>query len=234
MRIGILGANGFLGTSVYKVLMNYYDVIPIIRENYLQYIDEFFDIFINMAGNNKNYWANQYPYKDFKASTSLVYESLFDFKSNQYIFMSSIAVYDTNSHYGFNKLLSEEIIKRYSDNYLILRSCATTDKDMQIGIVNDILKNTPLFISGDSKIQFITRDAVSTIIKDLIQVGIRNKTFNLGGEGTVKISDIENLINRPISYQASTTTRHYEMDVSELKNIVSLKTSYDYITDVIL
>ena len=232
MRIGVLGANGFIGKEIINVFDGF-DVVPITRDNYLQYKDNFFDVFINVAGNKLNYWANQFPQKDFKVSTSLVYESLFDFKINQYIFMSSIAVYDTSSHYGFNKLLSEKIIKRYSKNYLIFRCCSVIDKNMEVGIISDAKKEIPLFVSSDSRIQFITKNAVVNIIKNLILVNIKNKLFNMGGRGTVEIGDLGPLVGKSLIYQPEAQKRHYEMDVSSLESVYELKTSYDYVKDVL-
>lgn len=233
MKIGVLGANGFLGSEIINVFGTEWYVIPITRANYMQHKGDFFDVFINVAGNKLNYWANKFPQEDFKASTLLVYESLFDFKIDQYVFMSSIAVYDTASHYGFNKILSEKIIKRHSKNYLIFRCCAVIDKDMDIGIISDVIKGVPLFVSSDSQIQFITKNAVANILKDLICTNLKNKLFNMGGVGTVKIGDLETLIHRPIIYQPTAQTRNYEMDIHELEAVVKLKTSYEYVNDVI-
>ena len=233
MKIGVLGANGFLGTEMVNTLAKNHCVISITRDNYLKHKGEFFDVFINVAGNKLNYWANKFPQEDFKISTLLVYESLFDFKIDQYIFMSSIAAYDIKSHYGFNKFLSEEIIKRHSKNYLIFRCCSVIDKNMDVGIINDMLKGVPLFVSGDSLIQFITKEAVAIIINDLISTNIKNKLFNMGGIGAVKIEDLSSVVDRPLVYQKGAQKRHYEMDVYELGKAVNIKTSYDYVNDII-
>lgn len=233
MKIGVFGANGFLGSKIIDGVDNAYDIIPITRDNYTKYKGTKFDIFINVAGNKKNYWANQFPQEDFKISTVPVYDSLFDFKINKYIYMSSIATYDKNSHYGFNKILSEEIIKRHSENYIILRCCAVIDKDMEIGIINDVLTEIPLFISVDSQIQFITREGVVNVIKTLLTNNVKNKLFNVGGIGTIKIGDLEKLTGKTIIYQKNAKKRYYEMDISELQKYVTLKSSRSYVKDIL-
>jgi len=233
MKVGVLGANGFLGSEMVRVLGEDHTVVSLTRDNYLQYKGTSFDVFINMAGNNKNYWANKFPQEDFKGSALLVYDNLFDFKIDKYVFMSSIATYDINSHYGFNKTLAEEIIRRHSNNYLIFRCSATIDRCMKIGILNDILKGIPLFISGDSQIQFITRNAVANIIKDLMSTDVYNRTFNMGGVGAVTISSIESIVGHSIIYDSAAKKRHYEMDVCELNELFKLKTSYEYVEDIV-
>lgn len=229
MKIGVLGAKGFLGSRLVDVLPN---VTPITRENYDEHRGKTFDVFINVAGNKFNYWANQFPNEDFKASTLPVYNSLFDFKINKYIFMSSIAVYDCNSHYGFNKILSEDIIKRHAADYIILRCCSVIDKSSDKGIISDAVNSNPLFVSSESKIQFITRDALANIIKTLINLDIKNDLFNVGGIGAIRIGDIETVIGKDVLYQDGAQERHYEMDVCELATIVKLKTSYEYVEDI--
>jgi nucleoside-diphosphate-sugar epimerase len=233
MKIGVFGANGFIGSKIVDTLVSKYEIVPITRDNYSNLKGDSFDVFINVAGNKRNYWANQYPQKDFKVSTIPVYSSIFDFKIGQYIFMSSIAVYDKESHYGFNKILCEEIIKRHSKNYSILRCCTVIDKGMEIGIINDVLTRVPLFISADSRVQFITREEIANVVMTLLTSTIKNKVFNVGGVGTVKIGELEGLTGKSIIYQLDAEKRHYEMDISELETIIKLKTSYEYVSDVL-
>jgi nucleoside-diphosphate-sugar epimerase len=233
MKIAVLGAKGFLGSEIVSVLGEDYSVVPITRDNYSNHKGEHFDVFINVAGNKFNYWANQFPNEDFRVSTMPVYDSLFDFKIDKYIFMSSIATYDDNSIYGFNKILSEQIIIRHSADYLILRCCSVIDTGEDKGLVADILNNRPLFVSADSEIQFITRHALVDLIQRLIITKIKKESFNVGGQGAARIGDIENITNNTILYEQTAQYRHYEMDVSELAKIVSLKTSHEYVEEIV-
>jgi len=233
MKIGVLGAKGFLGSNITTALRDKHTITSITKDNYSTYKNNSFDIFINTAGNKFNYWANQFPNKDFKISTLPVYDSLFNFKINKYIFMSSTATYDSDSHYGFNKILSENIIKRYASDYIILRCCYVIDKNIDKGIISDIINDIPLFISADSTMQFITRDGLSNIIKNIIDLDISNSSFNVGGIGAIKIKDIEDIIGKKLLYQTNAQERHYEMNIDKLSAIVKLKTSYEYVKDII-
>jgi hypothetical protein len=84
---------------------------------------------------------------------------------------------------------------------------------MEIGIINDAINGIPLFVSSDSRIQFITKDAVVNIVKNFAFSGAKNKVLNMGGIGAIEISDIENIIGCPLIYQDNVLKRHYEMDV---------------------
>lgn len=235
MDIGILGANGFLGSVIVDRLKEKHNVTPITRENYLEVKNQKFDTFINVAGNKKSYLANQYPAEDFKVSTLPVYESIVDFKFDQYIFMSSIATYDNTSQYGFNKILSEQIIKRFVANHLILRCCAVIDKSSEIGVIADIKTNKPLFVSPTSTYQFITRAELANVIFNMLLHRLEGETINVGGLGSVEIQDIEKIINRPIIYKEQTIERHYEMDVTRIRQICrKIKTSEECVKDILL
>lgn len=228
--IGVLGANGFIGSSLLKN-----GVISITRDNYKYIKDKnfTFDIFINAAGNNLSYWANQFPNEDFIKSVNPVYNSIFDFNIKKYIYISSIATYDDNSSYGFNKIISEEIIKKHCKDYLILRCCNVIDVSSSAGVIFDIKNNIPLFITKDSKIQFITRKGLADVIYKLIDLNITNKVINVGGLGSVSAAEIEEILGKKINIKQDAKYRKYEMDVSELDSIISMKTSKEYVMDIL-
>lgn len=231
MKIAIFG-NGFIGSFLHQRLP--VETILITRDNYHEHVGNTFDVFINCAGNNKAFLANQEPHIDFIKSVSSVYNTFFDFKIDKYMYLSSIAVYDNDSNYGFNKTIAEEIIQRYSSNYIIYRTCTTIDKSSNIGIVADIVNNNPLFVSANSKIQFITRQAILEVINESLKMEQTQKVYNLGGIGSVQIRDIENIINRSILYKPVTTDRIYEMDVSlTVKDFNFIKTTNEYVKDIL-
>lgn len=233
MIIGLIGANGFVGSEIQRFAkpLDGIKLICINRDNYKDNIGGKFNVLINLAGNKRNFWANQFPHKDFEMSTGVVYNSLFDFSFDKYVFISSVAVYDEKSHYGFNKLLSEKIIQRYSKEYLILRSSGIIDKNMSIGIISDIKKGIPSFVTYDSKFQFITRQEVVKIIFDLLPHN--SMCINMGGVGSVTVQELQDFIGTNVTFKSDAVRRDYEMDVSELQKIVKLKTTADYVKSVL-
>lgn len=232
MKVAVLGGNGFIGKGIQNLNNPDVELTIITRDNYREHIGSCFDVFINSAGNKRAYIANQYPAVDFVESTVPVYKSLFDFKFDKYVFISSIAAYDDKSHYGFNKRLSEEIVERHAENNLILRPCNIIDKDMEIGVIADIKYELPLFLTMDSKMQFITRSDFVRIMFELINLDCTSK-INIGGNGCVTVKELQDILQKNVIVKDDAIYREYNMDVSSLLSKVELKSSKDYVLDVL-
>jgi len=249
MKVAIFGSEGFLGSELYNVLKEYFDIQGITRSNYTSKKGENFDIFINANGNSRRYWANNNIIEDFDASTISVYKTILDFKTKLYIYISSADVYLMHdsilktkendvidysklSPYGFHKYLSELIVKRYSKSFLILRCSALIGKNMKKGPIKDLIDGKPLFITIDSKLQFITTNEVAKIIMELVQKNIKNEIYNVGGIETVLIRHLEKIINKKIEMHRNAEKQVYELDISKLRKVFQLKTSVEYLKDV--
>jgi nucleoside-diphosphate-sugar epimerase len=192
-------------------------------------------VFINATGNNRGYEVNKAPHEDCDASICTTYNTLFDFDIDKYIYFSSIAVEDKNSNYGFNKLLTEQIILRYAKNPTILRCSAVIDKTSELGLIADILNGKELFVTPKSKYQFITRNEVVRIVKEIVDAKRYNysEIYNLGGLGSIQISDIESMISIPVKYAENATYRHYEMNVMNAHDAFYLKSTKEYVEEIV-
>lgn len=245
MRIAIIGSNGLVGSAVYSYFTELYNTIGITRENYDEYCGEFFDVVINANGNSKRYWAAQNILEDFRDSTFSVYKSLFDFDCGLYVYISSADVYgylndgcvkeqtaidlSKQAVYGFHKYISEKIVQRYKDKFLILRCSVILGNKLKKGVVYDIMNYTPLFVTKDSKLQFITTDAVSDIIATLINDNVINKIINVGGVGNTSTGFIEKLLSVKANVSEDAETQICNMDVSVLNKLYCLESSDDYV-----
>jgi nucleoside-diphosphate-sugar epimerase len=247
-KIAILGADGFLGKQLNRFFMKYCSTYGITRTNYSKYIGKSFDFFINANGNSRRYWANNNTYNDFQASTVSVYKTMEDFTIGCYVYLSSIDVYENHENseraiengyinpiklcpYGFNKFISEMIVKKYASKYIILRSSAMIGPDIKKGPIKDILEDAPLYITLDSKLQFISISAIADIILELIKNNNLNETFNVGGIGTLQFKDLETILQRKIKINHDAEKQVYEMNVDKLRNIYKLKSSEDYVKE---
>ncbi|GAG22337.1 unnamed protein product, partial [marine sediment metagenome] len=113
--------------------------------------------------------------------------------------------------------------KQYCENYCILRCSTLIGNNMKKGVIKDIIDGVPLYITGDSELQFIDADVVGAIISKV--VNLYNSTINIGGIGTVKISDIcTNKIRDDATYQY----RYADTTILE-KNYPELKSSEFYV-----
>lgn len=238
-----------LGSDLVKNLSPYFVITPIIKDNYLQHVQKEFDIVINANGNSKRFWANKNPQDDFVASTASVYRSVFDFPCDIYIYFSSPDVYEnhtspkhTNENelinpadltaYGFNKYLSELIVKKYKTKYLILRSSMILGTTLKKGPFYDITQGKPLYITRESRLQLITTQAIAGIVRDFLDKSIINETINIGGIGNFNFSKVKDYFNKEIQILPEAETQIYEMNVQKLKLLYpSLKTTKEYLQE---
>ncbi len=245
-KLGILGGRGMLGSDLAYFLKDYYEISVIDVDNYEKEKGSSYDIFINADGNSKRFWANANPLEDFKTSTISVYNSLFDFSFNKYVYVSSVDVYpdysdpqktyediaiDSSklSSYGLHKYLSEQIVKKYSTDYIIMRSALILGQILKKGPFYDILCNKPLFITLDSKIQVIPTYEFANILRECLERGVSKEIFNIGGKGYYDFQNAERDFGRHPQIFPEAQKQHYEVSVSKINSIYQLKSSEEYV-----
>lgn len=205
MEIAILGANGFVGSNLVKILKSYYKVYSITSENYTNFIGLKFDVLINANGNGKKYLAEDKPLLDFDLSVKSVYNSLFDFEFKTYIYISSIDVYK-ESMYGFHRSVAEDIIRQISEkkqfNCINFRCGSIIGPGLKKGVLYDIINNIPLHISPKSRLQFISiREIVNTIIYFLNHKEDNNIiTLDVFSPQPISIKSIGKLVGKKVRY----------------------------------
>ena len=248
-HIAVIGGSGMLGSDLVRYFQTSFRVTSIDKTNYDDYKRHSFDIIINANGNSRRYWANKNPQQDFLASTVSVYNSFFDFHADAYIYISSPDVYPNPSStvstkedemidstslgvYGFHKYLSENIVKKFNKNFLILRPAMILGTRLKKGPVYDILHGHPLYITLSSTFQFITTEAIARIIVALLEMDIRSTTINVGGKGAFSFTKISDYIHYDIQVSAYAEKQIYHMNVDKLQHIYpSLKSSKQYLED---
>ncbi len=240
MKIGILGGEGFIGSEIVRYFSNlkHYEIYSITKKNYYDHVNIAFDILVNANGNTSKHYANREPYIDFGLSTYTTFKSIYDFEFDKYILISTVDVYSRKqnsretdlitpvllSSYGFNKYMSENIVKRYTDNHIILRCCSVIGNGMSKGVVNDIICKREIYINPKSKLQFINVYEIPKIIEY-----IGSGTYNICGEGNVRIEDI--IGDTPIVKKPQ--LQMYDVNTSLLKSIYPIKTSREYVDEVL-
>lgn len=247
--VAIIGSNGMLGSDLVQYISKKFAIIAINKENYQSHIGQSFDIVINANGNSKRFWANQNPEDDFSASTLSVIKTIFDFPCALYIYISTPDIYENHTQakythenrkinpqnlepYGFHKYLSEQIIRKYKNRHIILRSSMILGTKLKKGPFYDILQNHSLFITPETKLQLITTKAIAEIINTLLGSSIYNETINIGGIGTFNFTKIGKYINSEIKISAKAKIQIYNMNVEKLRKLYpQLKKSEDYLQE---
>ena len=239
-----------MGSDLARYFEKEHEVVVIDKDTYADHKGRSYDVLINANGNSRRFFANEHPLEDFRASTLSVFESIIDFPSRRYVYISSSDVYEDHaspvstredqvinpqhlSPYGFHKYLSEQLVKKYAKEFLIVRSSAMLGAKLQKGPIFDVLHGKPLFITRLSRIQFILTDEVARVIDLFMKNNRWGETVNVGGRGAVSFEHIENIIPGAPAISAEAETQEYEMNVEKLSALYRLKTSEEYLKDFI-
>ena len=233
MKIGILGADGFLGKALCK---QFPDAVKVTQGTYRDYVHEdMFDIFINANGNSRKYWAEKHPERDFYKSTASVMDTFMDFKIKHYIYISSTdAIAPKETYYGFHKYLAEQIVRKNSADYTILRCSALIGDGIKKGVVYDIINNKPLWITEESTFQFISVADVANSIDNMLSKNVQNETIDVGGWGVLKVHDIAKYLNMKFTERPDAV--RYDCNYADTKRLIQvaqhkLKTSWGYVKE---
>jgi nucleoside-diphosphate-sugar epimerase len=226
MKLGVIGSEGFVGSVVCKEL----NAIGITRDNYSENIGKKFDVLINCDGNSSKWQANENPVYDFSANVESVYNSIYDFKFDKYVYISSYDAHKDNA-YGFHKKLAETIVGYYTD-YTILRCPIIIGKNMKKGFLHDALNDIPLYVNEDSKYRIITNTELAQTIKMFIDKKIEG-LYYLGSKDFLRIGDLPKLINKKITYRDDSKYEDYSFDSYRISSILKLKTVEEHIGDIL-
>lgn len=138
-------------------------------------------------------------------------QNLINIPHDRFIFLSSVDVYEKNqkihyeseiiniksdtSFYSAAKIMQEEIVKKNSNNYLILRISSLLGKGMKENTIVKILnadskkKSKKINLNGKSTLNFILYDDIYRVIKDQLSIK-KNNILNLVSNQNLEINKI--------------------------------------------
>jgi nucleoside-diphosphate-sugar epimerase len=240
--IYLLGHKGFLGSAIENYLKeNKLEYEGIDRENYDEFTSTSCDIFINANGNSKKWLAEKDPAADFQMNVAATLKTIFDFKIGKYVFISTIDVYndtqntennsedativqDRLSNYGFHKYTAEQIVRKYCKKWIILRFGGLVGAGLKKNPVFDILKTGNIFVSSESRYQYLnTRDAAA-IVGKLLE--LENEVINVCGDGTISISEAANHAGVKLD-ENEKKKDFYDVNIEKLKSLVHVPKTKD-------
>jgi len=232
-KVFVCGANGFIGGSLIKSLEDSYDVVGIRRENYRELKNEEGDVFINANGSSKKYLAEQEPICDFDKAVKSVFSTIFDFKFEHYIYISTLDAY-RDSVYGINRYLSEQSLirhaKRLGFHLNIVRLGFVIGCGMKKGVIYDIINRKELYVTADSSFQIIPTYEIVGFIKYLVENKPEKQIFDFAATTSVTVDEISKILEVDAMIGGkSTVKQEYHYDVSDAKEIYDIKTSQEYL-----
>lgn len=243
LKVTIIGAEGFVGSAFARHLRGKdVELREVTRKTYAEYAGRASDVVIEAACNSKKFLAEKNPLKDFELSVAHRLRTLRDFPAEFHLHVSSVDVYsdltraettaETNaidiresSHYGFNKLLAEQLVQHHAKRWLIFRLAGMIGAGLRKNPIFDILNRQPVFIHPDSQYQFMPTDAVARVAWELFENGVEGEIFNLCGEGLISPREIAEIAGRELRQSEESKTsepRIVDINIEKIKNHIEL------------
>lgn len=237
--IFILGGGGFVGSAFARLCESRgLDHAVVTRSNYSEHAGKSCEVLINADGNSSKRLGESDPARDFELSVLSVKRSLVDFKFSKYVMVSSCEVYpDVSSPqttredaelspaaqtpYGFHKRLAELCVMHACGDWLVLRLAGMVGPGLKKNPIHDVLHGGPLWVSPDSRMQYMHTDDVASLADKL--AGRHSGIYNLCGRGTVRIGDLPGAGQVPVSDGAPTII--HDASVEKASALVDLPES---------
>lgn len=235
--LAVIGASGFVGSAFARQASASFEVTAITRDSYDSLRGKSFDVVVDAAANSRKYLADEDPLLDFRLSVEHRLKTLLDFSARVHLHVSSVDVYEDltspettredrvidparTSRYGFHKLLAEELVRQYAQEWLIVRLAGMVGPGLRKNPVFDIVNGRPLRIHPDSRYQFMATDEAAAVSLSLLQAGERSRAFNVCGDGLISPREIAELAGRAMNLQElpfDATPRIVDVCVSDLR-----------------
>jgi nucleoside-diphosphate-sugar epimerase len=245
--VAVLGAEGFVGSAFVAHLSREagVELLPVTRTNYERATGRRYDVVVDCSGNSRKYVADEDPAGEFARSVAHRLRTLLDFPAGLQLHISSVDVYSDltspetthedasidlgrSSHYGFHKLLAEELVQHYAPHWLILRLAGMVGPGLRKNPVYDILHGQPLRIHPDSRYQFLATADVARIGWELARREIRHEFVNVCGDGLVSPREIAAMAGRSLDLSllgAEAAPRVVDASVEKLRRLLPVPTS---------
>ena len=238
--IFIIGGNGFVGSAFVRYCERHgLEHRVITRENYEQFAGASCTLLVNANGNSSKLLSNREPLRDFDASVRTVRASLADITTDVYVLLSSCDVYPDcstpettredrvvnpadQSGYGFHKALAERCVQHAAKNWLIFRLGGMVGPRLRKNAIYDILQGGPLWLAPESELQFMATDDVAGTVFRIADSGTRNDTFNLCGNGTVRLSTVMGWVDGSVEVKPDAPAVRYNVSIEKISKLTPI------------
>ena len=245
-RVIVVGGTGLIGSAVCAALARRGDdVVSVDSRNYAQHAGAEADVLVNCNGNSYRFKAAQNPQWDFEASVLSVERTLFDFRVQRYVFISTIDVYNdisdpSRNHegavidparlhpYGFHKWLAERLVERFAKQPLILRTGTAIGAGVRKGPLYDLIRREPLHMSPDSELSLIDVETIAAAIVQFISEPLPQTILNLTGTGFARLRTLcaELALDCAVAPGSESVEWHYNINNDALRASFNVDSSY--------
>jgi dTDP-4-dehydrorhamnose reductase len=192
MRIAVIGANGFVGKNLVKILKTKHKIIKISRKTKFTSFNKDFDLSIHSANSSKKYEASSFPLRDFKNSVKLTKKIINHFGNKKIILISTISASNEKNIYSKNRKLCENLILKKNKNNIIFRLSVLLNFNSKRGILYDLIKGKKIYLDKNVLINPLTIEEVAKYI--LMNIKSKQRVHEIGSVDKFKLSYIKNII----------------------------------------
>lgn len=229
----VLGAAGFVGSAIVsEARARGLSVLPVTRDTYQPGLAARW--LINANGNSKKFLAREQPAREFDLSVRSVMQSLYDFRVERYVFLSTIDVYDNVrdpaantegatirrdrlSAYGLHKLMAEDLVRHHAPDWLVLRMGGFVGPGLRKNSIYDLLTGAPLRVHPDSRYQYQHTRALAATALDLLAERATRDIWNIAGRGTISVREMAAWVpGARLPDAPPSAPEHYEINIDKL------------------
>jgi len=243
----VLGGTGLIGSELCAHLARCnWSVLPVASKDYAAKAGARAKVLINCNGNAVRHLAQKDPKWDFEVSVASVERSLFDFSYEQYLYLSTVDVYqdvqdpsrndeaaavhpDELHPYAFHKWLAERLVERFAPRWVIARLGSVVGPGLKKNPVFDLLNGHPLRVSLESELTLIDTATVARCIETLITRGGDREIYNVATTGSVKLRDLQERLGHPVSMEpgAEQIVHRYCINNGKMGSLTPMPTSWE-------
>ena len=194
MRVGIIGASGYVGSSLQESFSHSanYEIVPILKKANLVDLENKLELVIHSANPATRFKANANPLLDYQ-ETVLKTQSLLDSFTNQkFILISSISCRtQLNTAYGQNRRDCELKVLEKGGTVLRLGPMFGGNRDKDV--VHDIVRNEKVYVSSETRYAYVD---VSWVTKYIVE-NLRDfeGIIELGANNSIALTEIADAVN---------------------------------------
>ena len=206
--VGVVGANGYLGSALCAAFSRLpeHRVVPVTRDNYAERQRDPYDVLINCAMPSARFWAKNNPQKDFLETVQKTADLLHGWRYGKFIQISTVSARcQLDTVYGRHKAAAEALCP---PGHLIVRLGAIYDQYMKKGVLVDMLNGSTVFVDGDSRYCFASREFVADWIAS--NTGCSG-IVEVGGRNAISLNEVARDIGSPSMFEGA-------LDHQEIEN----------------
>lgn len=187
MKIGIIGAGGYIGSSIYNTLKSY-NPTPIFKDTKVK---DDFDIIIHSANPAKRFYANNHIEEDFNNTVNKT-KDIVSLYSGKIVLISSISCRtQIDTPYGDHRKMCEELVLEKGGT--VFRLGPLFGGSRKEDILHDIAYGNKVYYSKDTKYAYVDVDWASEYLcKSLNRpAGV----YEIGAKNTITLEELANEVN---------------------------------------